>query len=659
MARRSRLSQDRVDSDRIGRMGGRRASERSVNSELARRMRGYKGRAKVRTGSGAGGSDRRQRVIVKALVSRHKPGKARGSIARHASYLGRESASADGQPGVFYNGSNEQVNARKEVAEWAEDRHHFRLIVSPEQGADIPDMTAYVRETMRRVQRDLGTSVQWVAVNHHNTDNPHAHVMIRGKREDGSDLVIPRRYISYGIRDRAAEVATELLGERSPEQVRTARAKEVEAERFTSLDRMIERHLEAGKIDVSPARHIGFGAEDRQLVVSRLQFLERMDLAHKGRGTQWGLDASFKQNLRELGARNDIIKQVYSSLGSEAGRDERMNAGAAPSAPVSGVVIAKGSPDEIGEDRFVVVRDAGGRPHYGRIREGEAFRDLRVGSIAELGADTDRRRQVVEQIVAVARAGGGIYSAALHEAFLRESQPGLAEREITSFVRSASSRLAFVAGHEQSGVRALDEGRYSIDPDRYERFSQRGTRTDVRVVAAHSLSEQVSAHAATWLDRQAFGDRPDARLQEHPAIQEATQQHQAWLVEHGYATRNGPDGRFALQPDALRKLAAEERAELAQQLIERYDRPVKALRAGDSVTGEYRETRQLHFGKLAVVVTQDSVMVAGVARTPDIAAGSAVTLERTTGRNATVTSIAGRSLDPRTGRAIDGLEAGR
>jgi hypothetical protein len=264
MARRSRLSLDRVDSDRVGRMGGRRQRERSVNSELARRLSGFKGRGKVR-GRESGG--RRQRVVVKALVSRHKAGKARGSIARHASYPGRERASADGKPGVFYDASREQVNGRKEVVTWAEDRHHFRLIVSPEHGKDIPDMTAYVRDVMRRVERDLDTKLEWIAVNHHNTDNPHAHVMMRGKKEDGTDLVIPRRYISYGIRDRASDVATELLGERSAMEVRSAKLKEVEAERFTSLDRMIERHLERGRehsgesnrIDVSPSRHIGFG----------------------------------------------------------------------------------------------------------------------------------------------------------------------------------------------------------------------------------------------------------------------------------------------------------------------------------------------------------------------------------------------------------------
>ena len=152
------------------------------------------------------------------------------------------------------------------------------------------------------------------------------------------------------MRTRASEVATEILGERTVEQAREARLKEVEAERFTSLDRMIERHLEPReerteekrRIDLSPAKPIGFGADDRQLALARLQFLEGIGLAQKEKGTYWSVDETFGQSLRELGARNDIIKQLYSQLGNESGRVQRMTGGAEVSAPVAGVVIAKG-----------------------------------------------------------------------------------------------------------------------------------------------------------------------------------------------------------------------------------------------------------------------------------------------------------------------------
>ena len=217
MPRRFRRQANSVDSDQIGRMGGSRRKERSVNSELARRLRRFKGqRGKYLSGGSAGRRNAPAGCRQDAASAGTSPAR-RGEVWRAMSrYLGRESASADGKHGVFYDAAREGVDAKQEAVQWAQDRHHFRLIVSPERGGDIPDMTSYIREVMRRVERDLDTKLQWIAVNHHNTDNPHAHVLLRGKQPDGADLVIPRQYISYGIRDRASDVATELLGERTP-----------------------------------------------------------------------------------------------------------------------------------------------------------------------------------------------------------------------------------------------------------------------------------------------------------------------------------------------------------------------------------------------------------------------------------------------------------
>ena len=52
---------------------------------------------------------------------------------------------------------------------------------------------------------------------------------------------------------------------------------------------MIERHLEGGKIDLAQSKPIGYGPEDRQLAMARLQFLEGIGLAQKeaGRGGRW------------------------------------------------------------------------------------------------------------------------------------------------------------------------------------------------------------------------------------------------------------------------------------------------------------------------------------------------------------------------------------
>ncbi len=649
----------KVDADRIGKLGGRRRP--SVRGELARRLKGFTGRTRApSTKPSWPGGGRRQRVIVKTHVSRHRPGKARGSVTRHASYLGRDSASADGRPGVFYDASRDAVDAKSEVVGWAQDRHHFRVIISPEQGQDIPDMTAYVREVMARMQGDLGTKLEWIGINHHNTDNPHAHVMIRGRREDESDLVIPRQYLSHGMRERACDVATELLGERTIEQVREAKRKEVEAERFTSLDRMIERCMEGGRIDVSPARSIGFAPEDRGLVAARLQFLQTLGLAEKREGMWWTMEADFKQTLRDLGARNDVIKQLYATLGTEAGRVHRMGAGTEVQQPVAGIVIALGNADEMSDDRFVVLRDASGQAHYGRVPEGDEYRAIRIGSLAEMGAAAHRRQEVAQQIAAVARAQDGVYSTDAHAALLRDGHADWTDRQIESRVRAASARLEFVAGYERSGVQTIGEGRYQVNEDEFERFSQRASaRTDIRAVASHSLSEQVQAKALTWLDRQAFGQNPDGRLTSIPSVQDAMEQRRQWLVEHGYAERSDAEGGdIRLTPGALKRLAAEERQAADRKLQERYDRPVSELVQGGSVTGKYQGIEELHGGRRMVVVSDEDVFTAPVRRAPEAGVGDQVTVRRSTDRAVTIERSAEQSLGDRA-RYLDGLERDR
>jgi type IV secretory pathway VirD2 relaxase len=51
---------------------------------------------------------------------------------------------------------------------------------------------------MAQAERDLGTKLDWVGIDHWNTDN--FHIFVRGKGDDGRDLVIARDYNSYSLR---------------------------------------------------------------------------------------------------------------------------------------------------------------------------------------------------------------------------------------------------------------------------------------------------------------------------------------------------------------------------------------------------------------------------------------------------------------------------
>src|SRR5258708_19970030 len=92
---------------------------------------------------------------------------------------------------------------------------------------------------MDQAARDLGTRLDWVAVDHWNTEHPHIHILVRGRADHGSDLVISRDYIGTGLRARAGDLVTRELGPRSELEVRRGLEAEGTAERWTKLYRAL------------------------------------------------------------------------------------------------------------------------------------------------------------------------------------------------------------------------------------------------------------------------------------------------------------------------------------------------------------------------------------------------------------------------------------
>jgi type IV secretory pathway VirD2 relaxase len=332
--------------------------------------------------------DMRQRVIVKALVSRHvDAGAARAiALAKHVSYLGRSGAGHEGARPEFFDRDVDGLDARAATRGWGDDRHHFRFIISPEHGDRIYDLRDYVRDTMSRVAADLGEpKLDWLATCHFDTDQPHAHVLLRGRREDGRDLVIPRAYMGYGFRGRAQEAAQERLGDLSRHDAERRVWRETQANRFTGLDR---RLIAAADSDLRVEDGVGHGDAWSALTRGRLRHLEGLGLATR-EGAQFRLDADLERKLRTLQIERDVIRTFNQRR--LAGAEEVQMLG---DKRVRGEVVRSGFHDELGATPYVVVRDAGGIEHYARLRLGASAPGL--GSIVEL-APTRGAAQVIER----------------------------------------------------------------------------------------------------------------------------------------------------------------------------------------------------------------------------------------------------------------------
>ena len=386
-------------------------------------------------------------VTVKARVVRHGPKAA--PLAIHLAYLQRDGVTKDGSTAGTFGAEVEEADGRAFAGRCVDDRHHFRLIVSPEDAPEMADLKAFTRDLMAQAERDLGTRLDWVAVEHHNTEHPHVHVhvLVRGHADDGSDLVISRDYIREGMRSRAQALVTLELGPRMNLEIRRGLGAQVGAERWTQLDRdLAQRASEgAGVVDLRPRAAIRPDAAHHARL-GRMQKLERLGLATPAGPAQWSLSREAEPSLRALGERGDIIKRLHRTLGERSPSDWVI-AGEAQMHPVMGKLVARGFDDELGGTAYAVVDGVDGRAHHLRLLDLDATSDAAPGAVVELRRFTDaggreRVALVVRSDLTVevqATAQGATW---LDRRLIARDQGQLAETGYGAEVRAALERRA-------------------------------------------------------------------------------------------------------------------------------------------------------------------------------------------------------------------------
>lgn len=329
-----------------------------------------------------------RRVVIKARVARHRGSQFRAApLATHLSYLQRDGTSRDGAAGRLFDAHTDETDGRAFALRCEGDRHHFRFIVSPEDAAQMDDLRAFTRDLLAQAERDLGTRLDWVAVTHHNTDNPHIHILVRGRTDDEADLVISRDYIGRGLRAQAEHLVSLELGPRSEQDIAITLSREVEAERWTGLDRTLQRYAddEAGVIDLRPG---GAAHDDHRLhslLVGRAQHLERLGVTEPVGPAQWTMAPDAEATLRALGERRDIIKTMHRALAghgqSRGSADFAIHGEAAPN--VLGRLVDRGLHDELAGSAYVVIDGVDGRTHHVRFPSLAATGDAEIGAIVE------------------------------------------------------------------------------------------------------------------------------------------------------------------------------------------------------------------------------------------------------------------------------------
>lgn len=307
----------------------------------------------------------RRRVVVKARIAKLKSGDL-GAARAHLRYIQRDGVTSEGKPGRLYDAFSDDADGAGFLEQAEGDRHQFRFIVSAEDATEMTDLKPYIRDLMQRMEEDLGTRLDWVAVDHFNTGHPHTHIVVRGKDDRGEDLIIARDYMSHGIRERARELVTLELGPEIEGDFAHKLDQEIEADRFTRLDRALLREVHEGFLVVSALRPSD--PETHAAYMGRLRKLERLGLATERRMGVWEVSEEAEAKLRQLGSRDDITKTMHRVL-REGGLDRPAGGFAIfdatnPHSRIVGRVVGLGLSDEFRDKHYLVVDGIDGRVHY-------------------------------------------------------------------------------------------------------------------------------------------------------------------------------------------------------------------------------------------------------------------------------------------------------
>src|ERR1700716_2927383 len=142
---------------------------------------------------------------------------------------------------------------------------------------------------------------------------------MRGVTEDRKTLNIAGDYVACGIRERASEIVTLELGRQTELEVTKQLEREVAADRFTGLGRMLIAEQQGREFsDLRPDQDMrDTFRQNRALLIERARKLERMGLATQIETGRWIVSPKAEPTLRELGERGDIIKAMHRALERE------------------------------------------------------------------------------------------------------------------------------------------------------------------------------------------------------------------------------------------------------------------------------------------------------------------------------------------------------
>ncbi|MDP1680530.1 MAG: DUF3363 domain-containing protein [Burkholderiales bacterium] len=531
-----------------------------------------------------------RRVVIKSrfvVLKRASP----NSVAVHLRYIERDGVTRDGQKGQAYGPDTDGVDLKAFQERGQNDRHQFRFIVSSEDGLELEDLKGFTRQLMRRMEIDLETRLDWVAVDHWDTDNPHTHIVLNGRTASKKDLVIAPDYMAHGMRMRASEIATEWLGPRTEAEMRQRLLREVDQQRLTSLDRALIRQAGPDGIDLTGNPTDG---QRQNVLRARLQRLEGMRLAERADANRWKLQPGMAATLNTMGEREDALDTMRRALKDQKRELVVHDADLANTAPVIGRIAGKGLADELNDRGYLVIDGVDGRAHYLKLPVRVDLAELPMHVIVEVKPPAQEK---IVDINILTASKDGIYSTSSHLDQLEQAGDRDPQAAIETHVRRLEAlRRAGV-------VERIVDGVWTIPSDLRQRAQQYDSeKTAGYVIELRShlpIEQQARAVGATWLDRNLVAVGGVANHGFGAQVRDAMQYREDFLVEQGLAKRRGK--RVVLARNFLGTLRDRELTAVGKSLQDQTGQTYRPLQDGQQSSGVYRRSIQLTSGRFAML----------------------------------------------------------
>ena len=508
------------------------------------------GRVLAGTTSYSGLRTRRAVIRVRIVrLDRTGPGAARA----HLRYILRDGVQRDGSPGIAYSSAQDDADGKAFLGRCNGDRHHFRLILSAEDGDAYDDLRPLVRRFAAQMEQDLATRLEWLAVDHADTGHPHTHMILKGRDDRGQDLIIAREYISFGMRERLAELLTFDLGPRQDFEIASRLRREMDAERVTIADQRLESEAGLGRTiiarDPDPVWHAALNG--------RLKKLATMGLAEDLKDGHWKLADDLTTTLRDLSERGEIIRTMHRAM--KAAGIERLPAeillhrDEIPAEGIVGRVVGYGLHAKQEGRHYVIIDGIDGRAHHVPFVDAEAIDALPPNGIVRLTTGRRFPRTTVD-----------------------ETEHAHDSRALESHLNDA------LAG---------------------ERTAAGRTQVEIEVLSPQPLSALPQREAATWLDRRlAAGQNEPVRASGFGAeLIKAISARREWLVGEGWAEEAVSGLRF--KPGALAALRQRELAAAAAGLSRELGLAYVAAEEADHISGTLLRRIDLASGRVALIDT--------------------------------------------------------